>query len=740
MRQDDLDALTSAQALVRFLGVFSVSDETEIRRYSVEALAESFDAPVVGIVCEGKVIASVGLGDNPDDLVRLAGRGLGQTVTKLSQLGKCSVLTLPVPGMDDTVVTLARPSGPFDGEEIVVVRTMIRVMRLARITADSLAEQVRANAEVRSLAEKFKERHVSLTRRVLNLQRAVSQPEHNESPLTTIIQQATEAFPTDQVFVRLLEGPDAGVWNAEGETPMGSWSGTDEAELVERTIREEQLATDPGGSDRSAVGSAMSAPIYQRGEAVGATVVIAGRQRREDFSDEDKEALIILAGYVSVAVTDRANTRELEESLTAAEWRATHDDLTGLPNRPRLLQLLNHQLRDTGSAVVFYIDLDGFKTINDLYGHAAGDRALQEVGTRLATHIRREESVGRIAGDEFVAVLPRIDHNDALRLARRLAAQLNKPMEIDGRWLVLPASIGIASLSDSTAEELLEAADVALYRAKASSGERIAFFDNAAREHRQRRVAIEQQLRLATAGMDQFHLVYQPVVHLEDRRAMGLEALIRWENPTLGAVPPDEFIAIAEETDVITQIDDWALRTALTETSERGLRAPMRVSVNLSPQSFLLPNLVQMVQAALRAADMSPDRLAVEITERVILGDPAVVGDNVAALQDLGVEIVLDDFGTGYSSLSYLRDLRIDGLKIDRSFVEGAEDNPRGEAILRAVLEMARDLDIDAIAEGVERSEQVEVLSSHGCECFQGFYFGRPARLEDLEVSVVLSA
>ncbi|MEE9417473.1 MAG: bifunctional diguanylate cyclase/phosphodiesterase, partial [Acidimicrobiales bacterium] len=578
-----------------------------------------------------------------------------------------------------------------------------------------------------------------LMSRVLHIQRAVTHATHHEETLELIAKMAGEMFGSDSIAVRRVDNPSGrSLWTVNIDSDFAQTIPLIDPKLgiSRRAMDENSIVIDRDYRplhlpDQGRTVSAIAAPIYCQGETVGAMTVLAGPDRDEPHTEEDQEALIILAGYVSVAITKAAATEELERSLLEAQWRASHDHLTGLPNRARIIEIIEAQLSQGLTPVVLYIDFDGFKSVNDLYGHVTGDLALIAVSERLALMLRAGESIARLAGDEFVALLPPGSDQDALAVAKRIVEKLAKPLDVAGRDLVLPASVGIANIAATSAEELLEAADLAMYRAKSLPSESIAFFDSALRQDRTRRVLIEQQLRLSLVNMASFTLNFQPIVEGPEFEVCAYEALLRWDTAAAGVVSPDEFVPVAEETGIISQIDEWVLATALRES---GLLSggKSRVSVNLSAASFLRGYLPSLVERILVLSGTPASRLAIEITERVMLGDSQLVRHNIGALRDLGVAVVLDDFGVGYSSLSYLQDLEIDGLKIDRSFVQGATGDRRGAAVLRAVLSLAADLGIETVAEGVETREQLELLQSLGCSHFQGYFFGRPAPVDQL--------
>ncbi|MGI9615499.1 MAG: putative bifunctional diguanylate cyclase/phosphodiesterase [Acidimicrobiales bacterium] len=740
------DSRSSVQALVRLLEVFSLDNEESVRTRAIDAAVESFDAVGAGIVRDGRVIESTGFGDAPYALVQLGDAGPGRRAASVEPFGLMHTLCIPIYGKPGTMFVLARATEPFSGEEAVVARAMVRLMRYGIRTIGALNDEHRMTTELASqvvankdLAERLAARHGSFVRRLLQIQRAVTSAAPTDESLEVILDETGTLFGSDHVAIRRLDTEDdeRSLWTANlGRADVAGlekWGV--EKGISGRAIAENHLVVDPsyrprlleaGEADRSA----MAAPIYCHGEIAGTMTIVGGPDRVDPHDEEDREALLILSGYVSVAISASAIRRDLHASLRDARWRASHDSLTGLPNRHRMLELIEKYLRDGISPTVLYIDVDGFKTANDLYGHQAGDSALIGLAERLVHSVREDESVGRLAGDEFVVVLPPMDRADALTVARRVSSHMAEPLEIAGHQVRLPASIGVTLAEATTAEALLEAADHAMYRAKQLSGERIVFYDDELRRERLRRVEVEQQLRKAVVDMSEFAVHYQPIVTSPDNQTCGYEALLRWTSPAIGPVVPDEFITVAEQIGLISDIDLWVLRTVVEEASSDPTGS-VSFSVNMSPATFLAPNLPQALAATIGEKTCCRGRLAIEITERVMLGDPVIVARNIEAIRRLGVAVVVDDFGTGYSSLSYLRSLRIDGLKIDRSFVVGAQHDSRGRAVLAAVIGLAHDLGLEPTAEGIETSEQLDLVHDLGCTRYQGFLFGRPAPFHD---------
>jgi diguanylate cyclase (GGDEF)-like protein/PAS domain S-box-containing protein len=427
-------------------------------------------------------------------------------------------------------------------------------------------------------------------------------------------------------------------------------------------------------------------------------------------------------------VTER---KAAEHELTD---RALHDALTGLPNRllfvDRVEVALVRMERDPGPVAILFLDLDRFKLVNDSLGHAAGDRLLIEVGERLRDLLRPSDTVSRFGGDEFTILCEGIDERDASQVAERIAESLGEPFLLDGQELVVSASIGISIGRDPSraAEELLGEADAAMYRAKDTGRSRHAIFDGGMRLRGAERLALENDLRKAI-GRGELRVHYQPEVWLETGRVYGVEALVRWQHPTRGLLAPGEFIPVAEDSGLIVALGEWVLREACRQVRiwqhDVHGAAALSLAVNVSPRQLADPHLCEVVAHALQSSGLDPGMLCLEITEStaVDIGLPTLTD-----LKALGVRLALDDFGVGFSSLNQIRRMPpVDVLKIDRSFVEEIGRVPTDQAIVAAIIGMARSLDIATIAEGIETSEQAAILRRLGCDRGQGFHFARPA-------------
>ncbi|PYG79238.1 MULTISPECIES: bifunctional diguanylate cyclase/phosphodiesterase [unclassified Pseudomonas] len=410
---------------------------------------------------------------------------------------------------------------------------------------------------------------------------------------------------------------------------------------------------------------------------------------------------------------------------------AHHDALTGLPNRTlfheRLRQALVRGDESAKLTAALCLDLDNFKNINDSLGHAFGDKLLRELGKRLRRELREHDTLARLGGDEFAVVLTGLDGRDAAcNTAQRLINAICPPFQIEGHQFTVGVSIGIAIAPDDhdQAEQLLGYADMALYEAKRNGRNRYECFDVELDVAARQRRLVETDLRTAL-HLGQLQLHYQPVVDQQTSSVTGYEALLRWEHPTRGMVMPMDFIPIAEETGLIHELGTRALNLACQEAASWD--SEQTVSVNLSAVQFKNGNLVHIVALALADSGLPPQRLELEITESVLLGNSEENVRTLRALKDLGVSISLDDFGTGYSSLGYLRSFPFDRIKIDKSFVHDMCDSREAMSIIRAITDLSNSLMIKTTAEGVESEEQMRRLAAEGCSHFQGYLYGRPA-------------
>jgi diguanylate cyclase (GGDEF)-like protein len=413
----------------------------------------------------------------------------------------------------------------------------------------------------------------------------------------------------------------------------------------------------------------------------------------------------------------------------------SHDSLTGLPNRSHLRERIGEALARTGRGGMFcvhYLDLDNFKGVNDTHGHSIGDLLLKQVAQRFQFCLGQSDTLARLGGDEFVVLQEDLEKPEqAGNLARRLIEAMAEPFDLEGRPIYLGVSIGVSvSPSDGAdVDALLRNADMAMYRSKTEGRNTYRFFELGMDARLQQRRVVELDLRRAVAN-EEFELYYQPQVDAHTETITGCEALLRWNHPERGMVPPAEFIPVAEEIGVIVPLGAWVIQQACRDAAI--WPGPVGVAVNLSPAQFKGLSLIQTVISALEASGLSPHRLEFEITESALLADNENTIATLNHLRALGVRIAMDDFGTGYSSLSYLRSFPFDKIKIDRSFIKDLGEKNDCSAIVKAVAGLGAALGMTTTAEGVETAEQLRQIRDQGCTEVQGYFFGRPCPVDKL--------
>jgi diguanylate cyclase (GGDEF)-like protein len=466
----------------------------------------------------------------------------------------------------------------------------------------------------------------------------------------------------------------------------------------------------------------------------------------------DRNALTLLIGGALLClvlgllffVLGTGRTRALtlvREKTRELSYQALHDTLTGLPNRALVLdradQMLARAARQPGVvAGALFVDVDGFKHVNDKLGHAAGDRLLKVVGERLQNVVRGQDTVGRLGGDEFVVLVEAPASDAALDLlADRLIEVLRQPVELDdGRKIFsVTASIGLAVGQYATPDDLLRDADLALYAAKAAGKDRFVLFDSSMYEHAEGLLELELDLGSALHA-EEFFLLYQPIFDLPSQRMIGVEALVRWQHPARGVIPPNLFIPLAEESGLIVPLGRWVLDEACRQAAlwSRAGRA-IGMSVNVSAYQLGRKSFAEDVRRAVRESGLDPALLTLEITETTLMRDVAGACDHLNDIKELGVHVAIDDFGTGYASLSNLQRMPVDVLKVDRSFVAALNDGGQSRDLLEAILGVGQALSLAVVAEGIEVQSQMTTLEEMGVEMAQGFLMGRPSTAEAIE-------
>jgi diguanylate cyclase (GGDEF)-like protein len=490
-----------------------------------------------------------------------------------------------------------------------------------------------------------------------------------------------------------------------------------------------------GESTDSSSAAFVSAPIVVAGETIGSIVAsVTTKPERLTVTPRLAHRLKGLAAQASTAIS---NARLVDQ----IRFQAVHDALTGLPSRALILdrteQMLARARRSDIQVAALFLDLDGFKDVNDTLGHGVGDRLLQAVAERLSVTLRESDSIGRLGGDEFIVLVDgsTMDAGPEL-VAERLLRVLQAPFELEGlpgKPLSLTASIGIATGLRPSATELLRDADIALYRAKADGKNRFVAFEPEMHTVVQGHHLLEMDLRDALPA-DQFHLVYQPIFNLAGGRTTGVEALLRWDHPSRGTVQPDTFIPMLEDTGMITDVGRWVLNEACLQGARwHAMGYQLDVSVNVSARQLETEELVEDLRRALQSSGFPASSLTLEITETAIMKDVAAVVPRLAALKAIGVRIAIDDFGTGYSSLAYLQQFPVDTLKIDRSFISAMAQSPESGALIRTLVQLGKTLGLETLAEGIEECEQYSQLERDHCDSGQGYLYARPLEVDAVE-------
>jgi diguanylate cyclase (GGDEF)-like protein len=736
----------STHQLTEFLAAVSgCEDEAAATREAVERAAEALEAELGAVVRAGLVVASIGFprGRVPvDELVAVA----GGTVDELALPGAGTCATAVVRLDDDLSgrLVLARIGGEaFSREDVSLLRGMGRVLTLTLRLLRGLAEErgLRARSELQAaenqqLLGSLQDRQ-QLLEQLAILQRCIA----NRTPLDGVLDAVVEGArvlgggevallrlldpndPNELVTVAASKGLGDGLRRVRRTSAAVGAAGRAVSEGAVILIDDYQRAPD-AVADLVDLGAraALAVPLHEHGAVAGA-LVVASLSGVEAFPESRREMLVAFAEQASVA---------LAAAKTASSIRqAFHDSLTGLPNRALLLDRLELALgraeRSGQPVTVLFLDLDGFKVVNDSLGHLAGDRLLIDVARRLRDCLRRGDTAARIGGDEFAIVLGDGDEAErAPRVAERIIASLSQPFDLLGREVFISASIGIASGHEEP-DDLLRNADVAMYRVKRSGEGGYALFEPSMHAAVIERLEIEADLRRAVER-GELALHYQPIVELTTGRVKGVEALLRWEHPRRGRVMPLDFIPLAEETGLIIELERWALHEACRRAAGWNARPgtpPLWVSVNVSGRHLLDGGLETDVAAALDASGLEADLLTLEITETVLVQDVAAAVEGLERLRRLGIRVAIDDFGTGYSSLRYIRRFPVDILKIAKPFVDGLHD-PKDAALARTIVALADSLDLRTVAEGIEDEDQLACLRELGCRLGQGYLFARP--------------
>ena len=751
----------STQQLGAFLAfVSSLSGEPTVIERAIERAAEILDAEVGALIDGGQAVAAVGVPAARLSATPLAELSEGLTSTaEFPGIGECVAVAVPLePDLPHRLLIARSETRSFDDDEIDLIRGMARVIAVALRTRDlldaerALREQSeRQGAENVLLLDALRERQ-DLLERLAELQRSIVDRTALTEVLELVAEGVRDTIDADVVAVRLVgeeDGATARLVTSIGASQelVGRWREARPVELLSRPALAGggvfvAAPADPAKSEAEfacrEVSAAILAPLHERGRIAG-SLAVGSLDSDRRFDPHDEEVVLAFAEHASLALND---ARAAEE----ATHEAFHDALTGLPNRSLFIDRLGHALarveREPGAVAVLFCDLDGFKTVNDSLGHAAGDRLLRAVGERLAGTLRPSDTVARFGGDEFAILLEELSEPPAAaRAAGRVLGELKQPFEIEGREIFVGASIGIAATDQGArdADELLRNADLAMYRAKARGKHRYELFEPGMHAEVVRRMEVEGDLKRAIER-EQLIVHYQPIADLPSGEVVGLEALVRWNHPTAGLIRPSRFIPIAEESGQIRAIGRFVLGEACRQLALWRAKYPayewLYVSVNVSGLQLAEPELVDDAKSALRAAQLEPAQLMLEVTETVLMDDTRTSIERLEALRALGIRLAMDDFGTGYSSLEYLDRLPLDALKIAKPFVDRLGTGPGADAIPRAIVDLSEIFGLSVIAEGIERPEQTELLDDLGCRFGQGNVIGAPLDAERTDAAL----
>ncbi|MEW8505331.1 MAG: EAL domain-containing protein [Candidatus Thiodiazotropha sp.] len=648
------------------------------------------------------------------------------------------------------VLTLAGTLLSFGdaGHNALAIATLVYLVMTTLFTRNvnrNLLENIRLQVEnsqlIGDLGEEVKNRESVIEKRTLELQekndelsREIAERELAESALRK----------SEERFELAMRGANDGVfdWNLETREIYYSprWKsmlGYQDHELPNTFSTWESLVED---KDRERSWEMLT--DYINGERDNFHIEFKMRHKDGHWVDILSRAFLVrdAEGKAIRTVGTHVDISEKKRQEAHILKQAHYDGLTGLPNRflamDRLAQLLKEASRDVTKVAILFLDLDGFKRVNDTLGHETGDRLLVQAAGRLQSAVRDVDSVCRLGGDEFIVLLRNLaELTDAQKVASSLISQFRHPFKLDDRELVVTTSIGIAVYpSDgSTPTELLRNADTAMYHSKEQGRNTFNFFTREMNLNISRSLEVEEQLHGALERQE-FSVVYQPVVELKSNRIVGAEALLRWNNPALGTISPDEFIPIAEQTGVILGIGRYVLHEAVYNARHwrELLEQDFKIAINLSPRQLRDSAMVSYIKDLIASSGLKADALVLEITEGVLMSGQQDIEDELENLHAVGIGLGMDDFGTGYSSLSYLRNFPFDLLKVDRSFINDLTVDPADYELVNASVLMAHGIGLEVVAEGVETEDQLNMLRKMNCEYAQGYLFSRPISANSL--------
>ena len=748
--------MLATQQLTEFLAVVADRpDEAAAQHAAVECASRALGADFAVLAIDGGVAAAVGL--PPGEIPRYAltaGYHVGRPATLRAGDVHYSLAVAPLGGSSSGMLVLGRrPAdaaaepggtaagrGDFTDEEVCLLRGMARVLELS-LQALQLVEAERLHAEENTRLVDSLQRRQRMFDELSAVQRAIARREPLRQILDRVTAGVAELLDVDIAGLTVLENDDqdrmslvSGAGIPEHVTarlqrvPIATLAVAGLAIMGNELVAVDDYATSPIAVPemvRSQIKSVMAVPVHENGVVVGA-MFAGSRTEPREWDKPAQEMLLAFAEHASLAVTDARTLREMNASF--------HDALTGLASRSLFVTRMDNALGParSGGAAALLIGLDRFKLVNDALGHSSGDELLAAVAGRLRDCLRTDDTAARLGGDEFAVLLPEAGSVEAaIPVARRIVTAMREPFDMDGRETFVTCSIGVAYGEGGTldAQELLVRADLAMFEAKKKGKDQYAIFEPEMRESFQRHLEMEADLRRAVLRHE-FQLRFQPIVRLRTGEISGLEALVRWQHPERGMIPPLDFIPLAEETGMIVPIGEWVLREACEQAARWNARrdpaSPLSVSVNLSAVQLDRPDLPQVVASALSDSGLPAQSLVIELTESLLVDHRQETLDRLGEIKALGVRLAIDDFGTGYSSLAYLRRFPVDIIKIDKSFVDDVGDVPAAAALTLGIIQLGQALQLSTVAEGIEDAGQLSELAGGNCELGQGYYFAEP--------------
>ncbi len=759
----------SNEGLLTLLSSSAVEDERAVLQL-LDRLGESLGCTALALTCGDRIVHSWGPIQRPDTRARIVRSARMGWTNIVDDHGTALVVYVALIDPVEMRFVVALREGPF---ELVESETLSVVCQLAGMNfrqQRSLDTEQSAREAIEALATQTSELVATLRKRQVlfdhlsAIERAISQRHETATVLDSITHGVSEILGDDVICVlRLIDAADArytrlvstfgldqGERSAIFRVPVGHGVGAVAMEGRRLVALAATEAAEHGDdvTTRDPLTFRMATPVYRENELAGA-LVVGSRRRRTPFSIEDEGALRAFAEHVSIALNDASALMSMRQALESAVHQANHDSLTGLANRASVLRQLDEELRRIrvvgGDLAVLFIDVDRFKPINDALGHQFGDAVLRTIARRLEGSVRLEDMVGRLSGDEFVVVCPGLDQASAVERAFELQRVVHMPIRGLGRVQQISVSIGVASaLPADRPEGLVANADIAMYRSKEQGRGRVIVFDEQFRDLVRERKFLSDELATAIPN-GEMRLVFQPSFGLVTGEMGTSEALVRWQSPKRGLVMPDTFISLAEDSGMVRAIDMWVLEEACRHLIGWPYepRSLPQVAVNVSARQFTDANFVAKVAEVLERTAAPPDRVWIELTERVLIEDTGQTQRTLSALDSLGIRIALDDFGVGYSSLAYLHRFPLHRVKIDRSFVSALETEPKVDALVQAMLHMAAALGLSVVAEGVETEAHIARLleldeGRLGARLYgQGFLLGRPSPADELHERVV---